>query len=167
MSIIIQKYLEDCTDPALTPEAKSQLMIALIPQSASDNSQAVASESAGSMPVVEVDRSRVDEILQELEKAGAQTETLTLLKFLIQTEIYYELQLSNDDQVIMALRYLETMGYDPIMISDCIQLLQTPPDEDIPNPGAFMELLSESLRVGKYQTLAMAVNSYLEECMAD
>jgi len=164
MSIIIQKYLDDCRDPVLSPEVKSRLTRALIPQSVVSESSTTGSDQ---IPTVEVDRSVVDQILGELQEAGARPETLELLKFLIQTEVYYELQLSTDDQVIVALRYLESQGYDASVVEDCVQILETPQDSDIPNPGAFVELLSESLRLKKYETLSVAVVNYLEQCMAD
>ena len=164
MSIIIQKYLDDCRDPVLSPEVKSRLTRALIPQSVVSDTR---NPELDQIPTVEVDRSVVDHILSELQQAGARPETLELLKFLIQTEVYYELQLSTDDQVIVALRYLESQGYDASVVEGCVQILQTPPDLDIPNPGAFVELLSEGLRLKKYETLAMAVVNYLEQCMAD
>ena len=172
MSVIIQKYLDECRDPVLTPEARSRLVRALVPKSVvSDASTnpltSVRNDELDPIPTVEVDRSVVDQILGELEQAGARAETLASLKFLIQTEVYYELQLSTDEQVILALRYLESQGYNAGIVEDCIQILETPSDSEIPNPGAFVKLLSESLRLKKYETLAIAVMSYLEQCMAD
>lgn len=181
MSIIIQKYLDDCRDPVLSPEVKTRLTRALIPQSVVSERERVAltqSSTTSSLsrtrtseldqiPTVEVDRSVVDQILGELQQEGARPETLELLKFLIQTEVYYELELSTDDQVIVALRYLESQGYDASVVEDCVQILETPQDSDIPNPGAFVDLLSETLRLKKYETLSVAVVNYLEQCMAD
>jgi hypothetical protein len=169
MSLFIQKYLYDCQDSALTPEFKSRLTQALIPKpvdSFTKGPRGVVGAPEG-MPNAEVDRARVDEMLEELEQAKVQSATLTMLKSLIQSEIYYELEILNDEHAILALRYLESQDYDRCLIEDCINILETPADQDISNPGAFIELLSESLRVGKYQTLAMAVMTYLEQCMSD
>ena len=172
MSNIIQQYLDDCRDPVLTPEAKARLIGAFVPKSVESDTTmnplvSSSNDESDPIPTVEVDRSVINQILSELEQAGARPETLTLLKFLIQTEVYYELQLSNDEQVIMALKYLESQGYNASIVENCIQILETPSDSEIPHPGAFVELLSESLKINKYETLAIAVMNYLEQCMAD
>ena len=172
MSNIIPTYLDQCRDPALTLETKSRLARALVPKAVVSDitTNPLASsrnDESDPIPTVEVDRSVIDQILDELEQAGARPETLALLKFLIQTEVYYELQLSTDEQVILALRYLKSQGYNADMVEDCIQILETPPDSEIPNPVAYLGLLSESLKLNKYGTLAMAVMNYLEQCMAD
>jgi hypothetical protein len=182
MSQVIERYLNECKDPALTAEHKTRLLKAIVPSptgemftlssstsvssSPLENTDSISeSVDATSMPIVDVNKDVIQAIFTDLQKDGVNESTLYFIATLIQSEVHGELKLSNDEQVITALKFLKTCGYDSVTIEDCIQIINTPEDEDIPNPGASMQLMMECLTGKACSVLVNAVFEYLQESM--
>jgi hypothetical protein len=145
MSQVIEQYLNECKDPALTSEHKTRVLNAIVPNptgemftlssSTSESSlplentdTILESKDPASMPIVDVDKEAIQAILSDLQKDGVDDSTRYWIFALIQSEVYGELRLSNDEQVITALTFLKTCGYNSITIEDCIQIINTPED---------------------------------------
>ena len=182
MSRVIERYLNECKDPALTASHKKQLLDAIVPiptgqsltlspvtsesgMSLGNTDTTAESKDQAMIPIVDVNKDTIQGIYADLQKDGVTADTLYCISALVQSEVYGDLKLSNDEQVITTLSFLKTCGYDSVIIEDCIQIINTPEDEDIPNPGASMQLMIESLSGKPYSLLASAVFEYLQESM--
>src|SRR4051812_37964039 len=101
MSQIIERYINECKDSTLTQGHRNQLLDAIKPIPTTENFYLPEDDrSMPTVPVMQVDKERIQRLLLDFRKDGANEETLTWIEVLIKTEIYGEFKLSNDIEVI-------------------------------------------------------------------